>query len=179
MFIGVPGSGKTYFATRLTDKLAAVRLNSDGMRLAIFGSLEAVEEVYNSSDRKRVNDYVFGAMDYATEQLLSGGVTVVYEAIQRTYDDRRKMRELADRTGAISVLAWMKVDTETAVQRIQVRAESDEVRRFTQEKAREVVDHFTEQLDIPTPDERLIEIPGDIPFDQQFTVFDEFVKKLR
>ena len=44
-FTSSPGSGKTYFSRQATERLGAVRLNSDSMRRAIFGSADEHERI--------------------------------------------------------------------------------------------------------------------------------------
>lgn len=54
MFVGVPGSEKTYFAKRLADKLQAVTINSDAIRLSMWGSRDAIQATH-ATFRKRAN----------------------------------------------------------------------------------------------------------------------------
>jgi predicted kinase len=60
--VSISGSGKTYFATYLDEKLRAVTLNSDTLRLAMFGSLEKIEHI-RLTDRPRLYVDMFGIMD--------------------------------------------------------------------------------------------------------------------
>ncbi len=173
IFTGVPGSGKTYFATRLAEKIEAVRLNSDGMRLSIFGSLEEIERVYHSSRRSDLNKSTFGAMDYATRQVLSTGQPVIYEAIQRTVRDRRHMEELAATCNARLILVSMSIDIETAIARTMERDAADDVRQFDGQKARDVVMHFRDNFEPLDRTDYVIEIDGTLSFDEQFKVFSQ------
>lgn len=79
VFVGFPGSGKTYFARRLAEQLPAVTFNSDALRVAMFGSIENVERI-RQNDQSRLYDDVFGAMNYATRQVLKAGYSVVFDA---------------------------------------------------------------------------------------------------
>lgn len=171
IFIGVPGSGKTYFATRLSKELGAARLNSDAMRLAIFGDLGHIEKLYHSPQRKVLNTYTFGALDYVTRELLGSGTSVVYEAIQRTQSDRKGMERLAEECGARLVLVSMEIDDEMAIDRVQKREESPDVRRFDEAKAREVVTHFRESLEPLQRTDYLVSIDGTSPFQSQYKSF--------
>lgn len=175
MFIGIPGSGKTYFATRLAEKIDAVRLNSDAMRISLFGSLDKIKEMYYSDDRYQLNDYTFRSMKYATTQILKTKKSVVYEAIQRTSSDRKEMEDIALECGAIPILVWMKTDPEVALKRGVARLPTPEHRNFDEKTMREVIKHFSDGLDAPAEHELLIEISGEIPFEEQY---DAFVKGL-
>ena len=177
MFIGAPGSGKTYFATRLAERLDAFRVNSDAMRLAIFGSIEKIDALYHSGDRQVLNSYVFGAMDYATSQALSEGKSVVFEAIQRFRSDRQHMEELATEHGAIAVLVWIKTDHDVALQRGMARDATADNRKLDEATMRDTIAHFSETLEPPVADEHVIEISGEMPFDEQYDVFTRELKK--
>lgn len=118
VFLGFPGSGKTYFARRLAERLPAVTFNSDALRVAMFGSIENMERI-SQSDRSRLYDDVFGAMNYATRQVLEAGCSVVFDAQQTKRGDRRRVEELAKESGAIPVLVWIKTSRETALRRGQ------------------------------------------------------------
>lgn len=178
IFTGIPGSGKTYFAAHLEEKLKAVRLNSDAMRMAIFGSLDAIEKVYHSDDRQHVNSYVFGAMDYVTKQVIEAGVSVIYEGIQMTRADRRHMEIIAEQTSTVLVLVDMCIDKSTAIERVQGRAISHESRQFDARKAEEVITHFTEKFEPFERTDYVVAIDGTWPFDKQYQVFDTFVSTL-
>lgn len=171
IFTGVPGSGKTYFATRLAERLGVVRLNSDAMRLAIFGSVEKMDELYHSPQKDILNSYTFGALDYVTKALLEGGSSVVFEAIQRTRADRRHMEQLADACGAKLVLVAMEIDEEVAVRRVQDRDAASDVRKFSEQKAHEVVRHFRESTEPFERTDYIVHIHGNIPFDAQYAQF--------
>lgn len=178
IFTGVPGSGKTYFALRLADKISALRLNSDAMRLAIFGSLENIEATYHSPRREMLNTHTFGAMDYAATQALSMGTSVVYEAIQQTIRDRRHMEELARVCDAQLVLVSVVVDLETAIARTMQREAADDARQFYEQKAREVVMHFNDTFEPLERTDYTVEIDGTLSFNEQYRVFQQKVDRL-
>ena len=173
MLLGVPGSGKTYFAQRLAGQLGGVRLNSDAMRLSIFGSLETMDELYNSGNRKQLNAYTFGAMDYVTDQLLASGVSVIYDAIHTKRADRLKQERAAKKHGAVPILLRVSVPRDIAVRRTVERPAAGDARKFTPEKADEVIRHFEETTEAPLESELVIDINGELPFEEQFRSFQE------
>ncbi len=174
-FIGFPGSGKTYFSTRLAKRLPAVTLNSDALRLAMFESLERIEEI-RATDKPRLYTDVFGAMDYATRQALQSGVSVIYDAQMAKRRDRRNIEKLAAETGAIPVLVWMKTGRDEAIKRGQEREIRDDSHRYSEEKITMLVDRFASTTDLPEPGENSVEISGEVPFDEQF---ESFTQQLR
>ena len=171
MFLGVPRSGKTYFATRLAKKIGGVRLNGDAMRLAIFGSLEAIEQTYHSEHRQHVNTYTFGAIDYVVEQLLDSGVSVIYDAIHSKRAERREHEELANRYGVVPVVVVMKTPHHVALQRGQDRAPTASDRQFDKDRMREAIEHFSNTMEQPEPTEHVVEINGEDSFEVQYQSF--------
>lgn len=175
VFLGFPGSGKTYFATRLAEKLQALTLNSDAMRLAMFGSLEKIEHI-RQTDRPRLYTDVFGAMDYAAAQALRAGHSVIYDAQQTKRSNRKHIEELAESAGAIPVLVWIKTSPEVALRRGQEREARADSHQYTAEKMKMLVERFDRVTDKPEPEENLVEISGELPFEEQYAIFERKVK---
>ena len=176
MLLGVPGSGKTYFSQQLAARLRGVRLNSDAMRLSIFGSLEIMDKLYNSGDRRQLNAYTFGAMDHVTDQLLAAGISVIYDAIHTKRADRLKQEAAAKKHGALPILLRVTVPRDVAVRRVVERPAAGDARQFTPQKAEEVIRHFEDTTEAPDAGEVVIDINGELPFEQQFQSFQEQLK---
>lgn len=70
MLVGLPGSGKTYYANRYLKKENATILSSDEIRKVLLGSEEA----------QWGNSVVFEAMNYAAIENLNEGRDVIYDA---------------------------------------------------------------------------------------------------
>lgn len=170
VFLGHAGSGKTYFSRHLAEKINAVTLNTDALRLSMFDSLEKIDEI-RRSDKMRLYDDVFGAMDYAAKQTLLAGHSVVYDAQQTKRENRRNIEKIAAEAGAIPVLVWIKTSRETAIRRAQEREERDDSLRYNAEKIAYLVDRFDNVTDLPEPDENTIEISGEVTFEEQYRAF--------
>lgn len=177
-FLGFPGSGKTHFARQLAERLHAVTLNSDALRVSMFGSLEKIDHIRHYGDRSRLYEDVFGAMDYAARQTLLAGHSVIYDAQQTKRENRRGIEKIAAETGAIPLLIWMKTSREVALQRGQEREARDDSQQYDAEKMAYLIDRFDKVNDLPEPDENVIEISGEAPFTEQYKVFVEGVKAL-
>jgi predicted kinase len=177
VFLGHAGSGKTYFSRNLAKKINAVTLNTDALRLSMFGSLERISEI-RSSDKSRLYTDVFGAMDYAARQILLAGHSVVYDAQQTKRENRRNIEKIAEEAGAIPVLVWLKTSRETAIKRAQERDERDDSLRYTAEKIAYLVDRFDSETDLPGSDENVIEISGEVSFEVQFDTFMRYIENL-
>ena len=178
VFLGFPGSGKTYFATRLAERLQAVTLNSDAMRLSMFGSLERIEHI-RQTDRPRLYADVFGAMDYAATQALRAGHSVIYDAQQTKRRDRKNIEKLAGNVGAIPVLVWIKTSPEVALRRGQEREARADSHQYTAEKMKMLVERFDRVTEKPEPDENLVEVSGELPFEDQYGTFEQAVTTIR
>lgn len=177
VFLGFPGSGKTYFATRLAERLQAVTLNTDALRLSMFGSLDTIEHI-RQTDRARLYDDVFGAMDYAAAQVLRAGHSVIYDAQQTKRRDRKNIEKVAASADAVPVLVWMKTNPEVALRRGQERETRADSLQYSEEKMKMLIDRFDKVTDLPEPDENVIEINGELPFDEQFAVFQSYSNNL-
>lgn len=178
MFLGVPGSGKSYFARSLADRINAVRINGDSMRLAMFGSLEEIERIYRTKERRHLNELVFNGLDYVAEQILARGYDVVYDAHQNKRIDRKTVEEIAERQGSIAVVVRMNTPHDVAFARTQSREATVDQRRMTPEKAHEVIARHKANTDHPGADEKIVELDGLQPFDQQFTEFEKQINKI-
>jgi predicted kinase len=177
VFLGFPGSGKTYFSRQLAKKIHAVTLNSDALRLSMFGSLERIDQI-RERNRSRLYADVFGAMDYAARQTLLAGHSVIYDAQQTKRENRRGIEKIAAEAGAIPVLVWMKTSRETALKRGQEREARDDSHQYDADKMAYLIDRFDTVTDLPGSDENVIEISGEVPFEEQFKVFDKFTSTL-
>lgn len=174
MFVGTPGSGKTTFARQLAKKLGAVTLNSDAVRISMWGDLESVKSAHlDPNDRLQGNKLTFGALDYAAGQILMAGYSVVYDANANKSLERRKMAAIATKNNALSVVIRLKTSPALAVQRIIDRPQSHDQRRHDEEKARQIVESFARAIEEPSDTEHVIEISGEQPFEEQYKTFEK------
>ena len=165
MFLGSPGSGKSYFARQLAEKIKAVRLNGDSMRMAIYGSVENID---CQLSKDVVNQQTFGAIDYAVEQILAAGCSVVYDAHHNKRDHRAKNEKLAKQYAAVSILVWIKTPYEVALRRGQERAASADQRQHSEERMKESIARHMANFDAPVDGERVITIDGLVDFEKQY-----------
>lgn len=177
-FYGIPGSGKSFFARQIAAHMQAVRLNGDSMRIAMFGSPEGIEKAYTEENRDQLNAMVFGAIDYAVEQVLAAGQDVVYDAHHNKRLIRQKNGEVAMRYGVVPVIIWIKTPFEVALQRGQDRTEQLDQRRKTEEDMRRVIERHQASMDDPDETEHVIVIDGLLPFTRQRDAFEAGVRQI-
>lgn len=170
-FIGPPGSGKTYFGTRLAAKIAAVRLSSDATRIAMFGSSEKVEQIRRGRLQFMLQAPVFGAINYAAQQVLRANKSVILDSQATQRSVRRRHEKLAADCDAVPILVWIKTPTDLAINRGQARQARDDSIPYSEAKMRELMEIFSKNIDLPESTENLIEISGEQPFESQYSSF--------
>ena len=178
VFIGPPGSGKTYFANHLALKLGAIKLNSDALRLAMYGSLDNIDKIRKSDNRSLLYEQVFGAMNYMTEQALMAGHSVIYDAQQAKLSDRVRIEKLAKKCDAKSILVWLDTEPNIAIKRSSTRDQHDDSLRYDEAKSRMLVERFATTTDLPSETENYVKISGEIAFEKQYEVFKAKLKTL-
>ena len=179
LFVALPGSGKTTFARQLADKIGAVTLNSDATRLAIWGSREAVRASRPTPElRVRNNEMTFGAMQYASRQILKSGHSVIYDANMSRVQDRSQLVTFAYEYGAQPIIIRMKTPQVVSLQRLQQREEHDDQMKHDTAKAKATLDRFVAELEEATEAEQAIEISGEVPFDEQYAGFQVGLEKM-
>ncbi len=171
--LGVPGSGKSYFARNLALEIGAVHLNSDSMRLAIFKSTDETTKIYNSEDRPKLNTYVFGALDYVSAQILGSSTNLIYDANNNSREERVSLEKIAQEHRALAVVVWIKTPHELALKRGQERTATNEQRQLSADVMRDTIAKHAAKIDEPKDDEHVVIIDGTIPFDEQYVSFTE------
>lgn len=169
-FLGAPGSGKTYFASRLAPEIGAVTFNGDALRLAIHRTPDKIEQLRNKQPARVYAD-VFAAMDYATRQSLAAGHSVIYDSQATKRRHRRDTEKLAAEMGAIPILVWIQTDSQVAIRRGQQRTAADDTHPYSAEKMTMLMQRFEDNVDLPADDENVIKINGEAPFSEQLEQF--------
>ncbi len=164
MFLGSPGSGKSFFARQLAKRIHAVRLNGDSMRIAMFGSVEEIEKRKANKDTGQV----FKAIDYVITQILATNISVVYDAHHNRKAIREGLEKLAEEHGATPVVIWIKTPYEEALKRGQEREATQDQRKKTEENMRDLIARHMANFEEPTKNEKVIVIDGMVDFETQY-----------
>ncbi len=176
MSLGHPGSGKTYFTTRLAEKLGATRLNADALRMHMFGSHDKAREF--DVETGLLGQVIFEALDYATVQVLKSGTSVIYDVQQNQRAIRDKTSRLGSDNGAIPVILWVKTPVDVALQRGQDRDHTPDQQKHDYETMKAQIEKHMKMIEPPTEDENLIVIDGTVPFEEQYESFRDQLLRL-
>ena len=169
MFVGYPGSGKTYFSERLAKETGAVRINADALRARMFGTIEAAKAF--DAETGLLNKITFNALDYAMTQVLISGSSVICDYQHNAKDMRAARARVATKNNALPVVVWIKTPRGEAVKRGSERLATLDHRQHSAEKMEALVERTLRQLEEPVPPEKVISIDGQIPFAEQFESF--------
>jgi predicted kinase len=155
LFIGYPGAGKTTVAKTIAEQTGAVHLWADAERHKLFG------EPTHSLDE---SNQLYGHLNDEAERLLAAGQSVVFDTNFNFQADRQKLREIAARHGADTLVIWLTTPAEVA----RGRAVGEHVMRngYDVSMTAEQFDKIVAKLEPPTKDEKIIKI-SDPKLDKQ------------
>ncbi|MBI2980223.1 MAG: ATP-binding protein [Chloroflexi bacterium] len=114
---GLPGSGKSYFCSKLTERLPFVILESDTLRKVLFPS--------PSYDLKE-NSYLFRVIDHLIEKLLKKGIPLILDATNLSERHREYLYNIADRLNVKLVLVRVEAPPQVVHGRLERRLENPE-----------------------------------------------------
>lgn len=114
LLCGLPGSGKSYFAAALAQRIPLVILSSDRLRKLLIPRPR-----YTRGEHRRV----FAAAHLLLAQLLAAGYPVVFDATNRTARARQPLYEVAAEAGAPLLIVEFTAPEEVIRQRLARRAD--------------------------------------------------------
>ena len=112
LLCGLPGTGKTTLATQVAQRVPVVVLTSDWVRKLLIP-----QPVYSHQEHQRV----FLACRQVLRALLTGGVPVIFDAVNLWESGRRDLVRLAERQGGRSLVVALTVDPAEAARRLHRR----------------------------------------------------------
>jgi len=150
LMVGYPGAGKTTVAKIIHDLTGAVHLWADQERNQRFP---------NPTHNHEENIALYRQLNAETKELLHDGQSVVFDTNFNFYKDRKKLRVLAAKEGAQTVVIWITTSKELARDRATVRAQGQHTRIW----GNMPVDRFeriSANLQPPEPGEKTITLDG-------------------
>jgi len=145
LMVGYPGAGKTTVSQMLHKLTGAEHLWADHVRKERFG-----QPTYTRSE----NSELYDRLDQETARLLGEGKSVVYDTNFKFQDDRQKLRDIATKAGAKTVLIWVQTPAQIAKERATTLG--NVIGRMTEAD----FDRLIDKLEEPQPDENPIIIDG-------------------
>ena len=108
LFIGYPGAGKTVIAKIINKHTEAFHIWADVERHKFFE---------RPTHSKKESDELYQKLNDATEYLLSQKKSVIYDTNFNFLADRNKMRQIAQKYKAQTVLIWVNTPINIAYKR--------------------------------------------------------------
>ncbi len=112
---GLPGTGKSYFCSRLAERLPFVILESDALRKALFSS---------PSYSAKESSQLFRVIHLLVEGLLEKGISLILDATNLLERNREYLYSIADRWDVKLVLVRVEAPPEVVHQRLENRLEN-------------------------------------------------------
>ena len=114
---GLPGTGKSYFCSRLAERLPVVVLESDALRKTLFSLPD-----YSFRESYRL----FQAIHRLVERLLKKGISLVLDSTNLSERNREYLYNIASRLNAKLVLVSVEAPPQVVHQRLQRRRQDSE-----------------------------------------------------
>jgi len=111
---GLPGTGKTYFCSKLAERLPFVILESDALRKTLFPS-----PGYSPEESARL----FRALHQLIERLLKRGIPLILDATNLSEQHRERLYNIADRLEVRLVLVRVEAPPQVVYERLRSRVE--------------------------------------------------------
>ena len=114
---GLPGTGKSYFCSKLVERLPFVILESDALRRALFSSPN-----YSLQESSRL----FRACNLLIERLLKRGIPLILDATNLSERHRERLYNIADRLDIKLILVCVEAPPQVVHERLKNRLENSE-----------------------------------------------------
>ena len=111
---GLPGTGKTYFCSKLAERLPFVTLESDALRKTLFSS---------PSYSPQESNHLFQVCHLLIEKLLRKGIPLILDATNLSERYRERLYNIADRLDVKLILVRVEAPAEVIRERLKARQE--------------------------------------------------------
>ena len=111
---GLPGTGKSYFCSKLSERLPFLILESDALRQVLFSSPS-----YSPQESSRL----FGAVHLLIEGLLRRGVPIILDATNLSERHRERLYSIAERLDVKLILVRVEAPPQVVHERLKARQE--------------------------------------------------------
>ncbi len=111
---GLPGTGKSYFGSKLAERLPFIILESDALRKTLFSS-----PTYSSPESSQL----FQAIHHLIEALLRRGIPLILDATNLSEQYRERLYNIADRLNVKLILVRVEAPPDVVYERLKARSE--------------------------------------------------------
>jgi predicted kinase len=115
---GLPGTGKTYFSSKLAERLSIVVLESDNLRKILF-----TPPIYSSTENARL----FRAIHCLINKLLKKGISVIFDATNLSEMHRERLYSIADHLDVQLTIIRVEAPVSVVRERLKVRREAKDI----------------------------------------------------
>jgi predicted kinase len=157
--VGLPGAGKTTFASSLSYWLGIGHLRGDKIGLELF-------RIPTFSPQER--QIVYAEMGQRAAGALQGGRHAVYDAAVNTREQREQLAALARQHGGTALGIWVQVPTGLAKQRAGTVRDSGLAGPVARVIPPHIFDQYAAAFEAPAADEPVIYVAGNAPFALQY-----------
>ncbi|HSX17696.1 MAG TPA: ATP-binding protein [Patescibacteria group bacterium] len=150
LMVGFPGSGKTTAARIIHQLTQAEHLWADHERKKMF---------INPTHTHAENLKLYGVLNETASKMLESGKSVIFDTNFSFYKDREKLRQIAAKHGAHTVVVWVVTPRDTA----RLRATQDAHKQHTRVLGDMSVADFermASNIQQPRTDEDVIQLDG-------------------
>lgn len=108
IMVGIPGSGKTFFAEHFSDTFKAPFINVNHLRENLFGNTESNNDEVAIAQK---------ASQYMLDNMLKTNKTIIYEGRTDLRSERAVLAKKARDAGYESLFVWVQTEPTTAKRR--------------------------------------------------------------
>lgn len=158
--VGLPGAGKTTFASSLSFWLSVPHLRGDKIGLELFRF-----PTFSPQERQMV----YGEMNRRAGEALRAGKHVLYDAAVNTRAQREQLTTLAQQYGGQAVGIWVQVPIALAKKRAGRVRDSGIVGPVARVIPPHIFDQYAAAFEAPTNDEQhIVVVAGNAYFALQY-----------
>lgn len=156
VMVGIPGSGKSFFADHFASTFSAPIVSSQTIRSALVQT-----PTFSVSEQAAVRRVSY----YLLDELLKTGQTFIYDSMSDARTDRQEIAKKAKDTGYNVLFVWVQTESATARQRA-TKQSKDKSDVITDDQFTHFVKHFT----VPSALEKPIVISGKHTYASQLKI---------
>lgn len=166
MVIGLPGSGKSFFARQFADMFGAPLVSADFIRHAI---------THESEYSPREDALVTALMQNEIVELLKTNKTFVVDGGINARANRTAIERAATKLGYGKMVIWVQTDEPTSIARSAKRSDKRKGDELNDSMTADAFERYKKQFNAPTATENVVVISGKHTFATQARVI---LKKL-